>query len=114
MNNIELLKSFLVKNQIDAVIHCAGLKSVTESVTESEKYYNSIVETTKNLLFCCKQAKIKNIMLSSSAVVYGDTKEFPILENFEVSPKSPYAKYKALAENLFKEYATDKIAKAIV
>ena len=56
----------------DAVIHFAGLKAVGESVHEPLKYYDNNVHGTLCLLQTMQKLKIKKLIFSSSATVYGD------------------------------------------
>ena len=51
----ELYKVFKDINKIDAVIHCAGLKSVKESVSLPLLYYQNNIVSTINLLQVMKE-----------------------------------------------------------
>ncbi len=100
INDQTNLLDIFTSEGIDTVIHCAGLKAVGESVKSPEKYFDSIVNTTKNLLLTMRKANVKNIIFSSSATVYGTQDKKAIDESCEPAPLSPYAKYKLLAENI--------------
>lgn len=67
--------------QIDSIIHFAGLKSVKESVLEPERYYHNNVEGSKVLFKLMIKHHVKNIVFSSSATVYGSPDEVPIKED---------------------------------
>ena len=70
------------ENQIDCVIHFAGLKAVGESINEPIRYYRNNIDTTLTLLECMCGFGVKNIVFSSSATVYGEKCTMPCLENF--------------------------------
>ena len=46
--------------------------------------------------------KCKTFLFSSSAAVYGNTKQLPILENHSLNSQSIYGLSKIIAENQFK------------
>ena len=76
----EALNRVFDEEDIDAVIHFAGLKAVGESVSKPVEYYNNNIAGTINLLDVMKAHNVKNIIFSSSATVYGDPAEIPITE----------------------------------
>ena len=62
---------------IEAVIHFAGLKAVGESVSKPLEYYHNNVTGTLILCDCMRRHGVKNIVFSSSATVYGSPKTVP-------------------------------------
>ena len=74
-----LEKIFSVEN-IDAVIHFAGLKAVGESVAKPLEYYKNNITGTLTLVEVMREHNCKNIIFSSSATVYGDPAFIPITE----------------------------------
>lgn len=103
INESEKLEKVLKSEKIDTVIHCAGLKAVHESVKQPERYYESIVETTGNLLNSMLNVGVKNIVFSSSATVYGTQDKSAIDETCTPAPLSPYAEYKLKAEKMIEK-----------
>eukprot|EP00095_Tigriopus_kingsejongensis_P010894 snap_masked-scaffold839_size90343-processed-gene-0.1 protein:Tk10894 transcript:snap_masked-scaffold839_size90343-processed-gene-0.1-mRNA-1 annotation:"galactokinase" len=59
------------ENDIQAVIHFAGLKAVGESVSKPLEYYDNNVNGSLVLARSMKKAGVKSIVFSSSATVYG-------------------------------------------
>ena len=59
-------------HDVGAVIHCAGLKAVGESVEQPVAYYDNNVTGTVVLLQAMQRAGITKLVFSSSATVYGD------------------------------------------
>jgi len=95
------LKEFFNEYQFSAVIHFAGLKSVSESVANSDLYHDNNVVGSQNVINCIKEQGIKNVIFSSSATVYGDPQYLPIDEAHPVNPVNPYGQSKADVEQLF-------------
>ncbi|MDC0977394.1 UDP-glucose 4-epimerase GalE [Methylophilaceae bacterium] len=95
------LKQFFRDHQFSAVIHFAGLKSVSESVANPNLYHDNNVVSSQNVIDCIKQQDIKNVIFSSSATVYGEPQYLPIDEDHPVSPVNPYGQSKADVEQLF-------------
>lgn len=84
----------------DAVIHFAGLKSVSESNEQPDKYYQVNVAGTLNLLRAMDRAVCSSIVFSSSACVYGEPDYLPIDENHRLSPVNPYGRSKQFVEHI--------------
>ena len=93
----------------DFVFHFAGLKSVSESVNYPEKYYYNNVLGSKNLFSLAKKFKIKNLIFSSSATVYGNPLFLPLNENHPLEAINPYGQNKIDIEHLLMNdhYFTD-------
>ena len=104
------LKQFFKEHQFSAVIHFAGLKSVSESVANPDLYHENNVIGSQNVIDCIKEHGIKNVIFSSSATVYGDPEYLPIDENHPVQPFNPYGETKAQVEQLFLQDDYFKIA----
>ena len=67
-----VVRKIFAENQIDVVIHFAGLKAVGESVQKPILYYRNNIDTTLTLLECKAEAGVQKIIFSSSATVYGE------------------------------------------
>ena len=91
------------ENQIDAVIHFAGLKAVGESVAQPGRYYRNNLLSTLNLVELMAQYNAKRIVFSSSATVYGSPKTVPIREDFPLSTTNPYGETKLMIERILKD-----------
>ena len=104
----EALETIFSENDIDAVIHFAGLKAVGESVQKPLWYYHNNI--TGTLLLCETMAKynVKKMVFSSSATVYGNPKTVPIQEDFPLSTTNPYGSTKLMIENILRDlYVAD-------
>ncbi|MQQ99355.1 UDP-glucose 4-epimerase GalE [Glaciimonas soli] len=94
------LDELLQKHHIDAVIHCAGLKIMSESVAQPLRYFQNNVAGTATLLETMAQHNIKTVIFSSSAAVYGTPTAVPIAESAPLLANNPYSHSKLMVEQL--------------
>jgi UDP-glucose 4-epimerase len=90
---------------IDAVVHFAGLKAVGESVQIPLDYYQNNVGGTANLLEAMNHHGVKDIVFSSSCTVYGAPDELPLREDFPLQAVNPYGQTKLSIEYMLKDLA---------
>ena len=92
------------RHNILAVIHLAGLKSVSESVKDPIFYYKTNIFSTINLLEAMKRYNCNNLVFSSSATVYGN-KKAPLHENLDIGHgiTNPYGKTKYFIEEILSD-----------
>ena len=64
IRNTPLLEATIQKHKIEAVIHCAGLKAVGESVTIPLSYYENNVQGTLSLLNAMNKQGVKMAILN--------------------------------------------------
>ena len=111
----ELLRSIFKSHKIDAVIHFAGLKAVGESVEKPLEYYQNNLDSTLVLLSVMREFKVKRIIFSSSATVYGESKIVPIKEEYPVGgTTNPYGTSKLMIEHILKDLAISDSEMSIV
>ena len=103
----DALNEIFEKEQIDSVIHFAGLKAVGESVAKPWEYYDNNITGTLTLIDVMRKHNVKNIIFSSSATVYGIPEYSPITEDF---PKGqcmhPYGWTKSMLEQILTDMHT--------
>ena len=102
----EKMEQVFKENDIDSVIHLAGLKAVGESVQKPIEYYHNNLSSTLILLKLMKKYDCKKIVFSSSATVYGMPKEVPIKEDAPLSTTNPYGTTKLMIEKILKDVNT--------
>lgn len=85
---------------IDAVIHFAAFKSVSESVKHPLKYYDNNVSGLITLLNKMEEVGVKDIIFSSSCTVYGDVKTPLVNEHHPLNPMSTYGHTKKMCEDI--------------
>ena len=95
---------------VNTVIHCAAKSLVEESVSSPELYHQVNTEGTGVLLEAMKEVQVLNIIFSSTAAVYGDSKIQPITESSEIKPVNPYGKSKIEAEQLISTFCSNGFA----
>lgn len=89
----------------DAVIHLAGLKSVSESRRSPLQYYSHNVSGTISLLYAMNLCKVRNLVFSSSATVYGSNATTPIAETSPRKASSVYGQTKIVCEKMLEDLA---------
>lgn len=107
------LEQVFKENQIDAVIHFAGLKAVGESVQKPILYYRNNIDTTLALLECMEKYNVNNIIFSSSATVYGEENPVPYTEEMKRGTcTNPYGWTKVMMEQILEDAAkaNDKLS----
>ena len=98
-----LVRQLLRDQQIDAVMHFAGLKAVGESVAQPLEYYDNNVTGAIDLLQAMSDEGVKSLVFSSSATVYGDPASNPIVEDFPLSATNPYGRSKLMIEEMLRD-----------
>jgi UDP-glucose 4-epimerase len=98
------LKETFQSYQIDAVMHFAADSLVGESVQDPVKYFNNNVKNSINLLEIMEEIRIKKILFSSSAAVYGEPKEIPVSEKHPCAPTNPYGETKWVFEKVLQTF----------
>ena len=91
-----------------AVIHFAGLKAVGESVLQPLAYYDNNFNGTVRLLEAMAECRVKSLVFSSSATVYGDPQTLPLNEDHPLSATNPYGRSKLMIEDMLRDlYRSD-------
>lgn len=102
----EALEKVFGENDIDSVIHFAGLKAVGESVKIPLKYYSNNIGSMISILKVMKQYDVKNLVFSSSATVYGMSEDVPFTEESPLGTcTNPYGWTKWMIEQILRDYA---------
>ena len=96
---------FAEHQDIYAVIHCAALIVVPDSVADPVGYYRANV--TKTLEFAAHLLRngCGRLIFSSSAAIYRASVDLAVDENSPIDPQSPYARTKAVCEAMFSDIA---------
>lgn len=96
------LDEIFKKEKINAVIHFAANSLVGESMTDPLKYYDNNLYGTMVLLKSMVENGIDKIVFSSTAAVYGEPENIPILETDRTEPTNTYGETKLSMEKMFK------------
>ncbi len=79
-------------------MHFAAYTIVPESVREPLKYFANNTGSTRTLLECCVEAKVRHFVFSSSAAVYGIPADGMAAESTPTAPINPYGTSKLMSE----------------
>jgi len=109
-----LVAKALRQYQVDAVVHFAGLKSVSESVQDPIRYYANNVQGSISVLQAMQEVGVKTFVFSSSATVYGEPQYLPYDEDHPTNPMNPYGWTKLQVEQLLHDLARSDPQWAIV
>src|SRR5438477_708612 len=80
-----------VMKGVDFVFHLAAMVSVQESVQKLNDCAEINTVGTAIVLEEAARARVKKLIFSSSAAIYGDNPTVPKIESIPADPKSPYA-----------------------
>lgn len=105
VRNTSFVKGILDYRRIDAVVHCAGRKSSTESLVDPIGYYDTNVGGTISMLRAAQWYGLDRIIFSGSATVYSPTLTHRITESSPKFPSTPYGESKYMAETILQDYA---------
>lgn len=98
----EFLEKVFAENDISAVIHFAASSLVGESVQNPIKYYYNNIYGTLNLVDTMIKHNVKKLVFSSTAAVYGEPENIPIIEEDKTQPTNPYGETKLAIEKMLK------------
>ncbi len=89
---------------LDVIFHEAGISSVSESVRNPEKVFDSNVASTMKVMNFCVNSGVKKIIFASSSAVYGDIPNNILKEDLVCKPTSPYGAAKLAVESYLHGY----------
>ena len=90
---------------IDIVYHLAALADIVPSIQKPNRYFDSNVIGTRNVINQVIKYKIPKIIYAASSSCYGIPKRYPTKENELLDPKYPYALTKMLGEEIILHFA---------
>ena len=99
------LDKIFERNPIEAVIHFAGHKAVGESIAKPLEYYDNNIGGTLSLLGSMEKHSVRRIVFSSSATVYGDPQQLPLIETHPLNAVNPYGRTKQFIESILADVA---------
>lgn len=103
ITDVEVLQALFAQYPIDGVVHLAGYKYASESVTFPLLTYEQNVTGTAFLLAAMTNAGVRRMVYSSSAAVYGNPDVDIITESTPTKPLSPYGETKLIGEWLMRD-----------
>ena len=100
-----LMAKVLREHDVDTVMHFAARTIVPESVADPLRYYGNNTCATRNLLECCRDAAVSQIVFSSTAAVYGIPAGGKAAEDTPTAPINPYGSSKLMSEWMLRDLA---------
>lgn len=100
----EKLDGLFTQEKFAGVIHMASFIQMGESFEDPAKYYRNNVIGFLNLIDSMVKNKTSNLILSSSAGVYGNPVKLPIAEDDPKNPLNPYGETKYIMERILEDY----------
>ncbi|MDO4899348.1 UDP-glucose 4-epimerase GalE [Actinomyces sp.] len=94
----EVLTDLMERRDVKAVIHFAARKQVGESVARPAWYYQQNVGGLANMLAAMENARVEQMIFSSSAAVYGMPPVEVVPEDIDCRPINPYGETKLIGE----------------
>lgn len=94
------LEAAITAHSATAVVHCAALAYVAESVERPMDYYDTNVIGAVSLLEAMRATEVTSLVLSSSCAVYGEPAATLIREDAPFNPVSPYGRTKVMVEQM--------------
>jgi UDP-glucose 4-epimerase len=98
-------KIFIDHPDIFAVVHCAALIVVPDSVADPLRYYQWNVARSLEMARHLLRNHCSRLVFSSSAAIYGPGADSSVDEDSVILPMSPYARTKAVCEAMFADIA---------
>jgi UDP-glucose 4-epimerase len=93
---------------IHAVIHCAALIVVSDSVADPAGYYRANVVKSLDFATHLLRNGCERLIFSSSAAIYRAGDDLTVDEDSPIEPSSPYGRSKAMCEAIFADIAAVK------
>jgi UDP-glucose 4-epimerase len=97
------MEKLFSSNEVDAVIHLAGLKSASDSVRDPLSYYGSNLSGAVVVFDAAVRHGVSHFVFSSSAAVYGIAERVPTDESVTPHPANPYGRTKLVIEHMLED-----------
>jgi UDP-glucose 4-epimerase len=99
------LANLLDRMKIDVVFHFAAKALIHESVRNPGWFFDCNVGSGIAMLEVLRAARIRRFVFSSSAAVYGDCNNVPIVEDHPTRPVNSYGETKLMFEQILRWYS---------
>lgn len=96
------VKQVFLGHKYECIFHFAALASVFDCMTKPHDYFSVNVQGSLNLFEAAKLNKVKNIVVSSTCAVFGESRYLPMDEKHPNNPTSPYGESKLMMEKILR------------
>jgi len=100
-----LIGKIIAEHKIDAIVHFAGSIVVPESVADPLSYYENNTVVARNLIEAAVEGGVRHFIFSSTAAVYGENLDGPVVESSAANPINPYGRSKLMTEWMLEDCA---------
>jgi UDP-glucose 4-epimerase len=100
-----LVRGLLRDHDVRGILHFAGSTIVPESVRDPLKYYRNNTAASLSLLESVLAERVRHIVFSSTASIYGPSGLGTISEDSTLQPATPYGRSKLMTEWLLGDFA---------
>ena len=83
---------------VNIIFHEGAFVSVPESMEKPQECFDVNVTGTSILFEAARKAGVQRVVIASSAAVYGDSEDMPLVEDSQLKQLSPYASSKRIDE----------------
>ncbi len=105
LSDKDAVTEFMREQNVSSVIHLAASTSLPESFERPLDYYQNNTANSLTLVQAAVAAGVRNVVLSSTAAVYGAPSDNPVTEETPALPQSPYGASKLMAEEIMADAA---------
>ncbi|MGA9227186.1 MAG: GDP-mannose 4,6-dehydratase, partial [Mesobacillus sp.] len=102
LRNRDFLRRVFSEVEVDGVLHFAANSLVGESMEQPLVYFDNNVYGTQVLLEIMEEYKVKHIVFSSTAAIYGEQSRMPITEDRVANPSNAYGDTKLVMEKMMR------------
>jgi UDP-glucose 4-epimerase len=95
----------VLSDGVEAVLHFAAKSLVGESVADPARYWSNNLGGTIALLEAMRELRVRTIVFSSTAAVYGEPERTPVEETDRTRPTSPYGASKLAVDTTLTEFS---------
>lgn len=101
----DLVTEALARHGVKSIIHFAAKIVVPESVADPLAYYLNNTSKARTLIECAVDCGVEHFIFSSTAAVYGEPEQNPVIEAETLKPVSPYGRSKLMVEWMLEDVA---------
>src|SRR5262249_38135212 len=98
-----LVGQIIREYKVASIIHFAALVVVPDSVGDPLVYYKNNTVKTRALIETATSHGVRHFIFSSTAAVYGNPAQIPVVEDAATKPTSPYGWSKLMTEIMLRD-----------
>src|SRR5215510_7491244 len=95
--------ALIAEHGVDAIIHFAASVVVPDSVRDPLGYYRNNTVNSRALIESAVKGRLRHVIFSSTAAVYGNPERVPVREDDATVPTSPYGSSKLMTEIMLRD-----------